>query len=94
MSCKRCERIIHQLGETHVERVRHHLQKKCSKRLKTKSIASSFPVALTAAQVTAFQKQFALWFYSTGMAFNKAVHPILLHALQMLHPGVVIPTAH
>ncbi|KAE8883872.1 hypothetical protein PF005_g8499 [Phytophthora fragariae] len=60
VSCKRCERIIHQLGETHIERVRHHLQKKCNKRLKTKSIALCFPTALTAAQVTAFQKQLAL----------------------------------
>ncbi|KAE9332320.1 hypothetical protein PR003_g14573 [Phytophthora rubi] len=28
------------------------------------------------------------------MAFNKATHPSLLQALQMLHPGVVIPSAH
>ncbi|KAE9048727.1 hypothetical protein PR002_g308 [Phytophthora rubi] len=28
------------------------------------------------------------------MAFNKATHPSLLQALQMLHPGVDIPSAH
>ncbi|KAG3102976.1 hypothetical protein PI125_g13986 [Phytophthora idaei] len=93
-SCKRCDRTIHQLGETHVERVRHHLQNKCCKRLKTKAITSCFPAALTPSNLTAFKKQFALWFYSTGMAFDKASHPTLLLALQILHPGVAIPSPY
>ncbi|ETM02246.1 hypothetical protein L917_01261 [Phytophthora nicotianae] len=57
VSCKKCERIIRQMGETHVER---HI---------------------------------ALWFYSTGMAFHKVSHSSLLQALQILHPGVEIPSA-
>lgn len=36
----------------------------------------------------------ALWFYSTGMAFNKAAHPVFLQALQILHPGAAIPSSH
>ncbi|ETP53823.1 hypothetical protein F442_01308 [Phytophthora nicotianae P10297] len=38
--CKKCERIIRQMGETHVERVRHRLQKKSTKRHKLKPITS------------------------------------------------------
>ncbi|KAF4038054.1 hypothetical protein GN244_ATG09828 [Phytophthora infestans] len=90
---KTCERIIHQLGETHVERVRHHLQKKCTKRLKTKTITSCFPAVLSARNVTEFKKIFALWFYSTGTAFHKVSYSSLLQGLQILHPGVEIPSA-
>ncbi|KAF4145453.1 hypothetical protein GN958_ATG05349 [Phytophthora infestans] len=57
---KKCERIIHHLGEPHVESVRHYLPNKCTKRLKTKAIASCFPAALISSNLTAFTKQFAL----------------------------------
>ncbi|EGZ17490.1 hypothetical protein PHYSODRAFT_331461 [Phytophthora sojae] len=68
VSCKKCERIIHLLGETHVERVRDHFKRKGSKR------------------------PFALWFYSTGMTFNKVNHATLVKAMAILNPGAVLPT--
>ncbi|KAE9049921.1 hypothetical protein PR003_g5399 [Phytophthora rubi] len=90
VSCQKCEKIIHQMGATHVERVRLHLQKKCSKRLKTKPIMSCFPSALSPSVVHGFQKQFAMWFYSTG----KVSHPALTLALSVLHAGAVFPTRY
>jgi hypothetical protein len=60
ISCRKCQRIVHHMGETHVERVRHYLQKKCSKRLKALSITSYFPRALSENKIGVFQKLFTL----------------------------------
>ncbi|RLN91956.1 hypothetical protein BBJ28_00018483 [Nothophytophthora sp. Chile5] len=92
VSCKRCEKIIHHMGKTHVERVRYHMEKKCIKRAKTTLITTSFNPVLSAEAIEAFQQRFALWFYSTGMAFNKISHPSLTAALSLLHPGAVVPS--
>ncbi|KAG3236020.1 hypothetical protein PI124_g18958 [Phytophthora idaei] len=91
--CKKCEKIIHQLGKTHVERVRDHFKRKCPKRPVSKTITACFPPALGPVKIAAFQRQFALWFYSTGMAFNKVNHATLVKALAVLNPGAVLPTA-
>ncbi|KAE8999723.1 hypothetical protein PF005_g19360 [Phytophthora fragariae] len=94
VSCRKCEKIIHHMGETHVERVCHHLQQKYSKRLKTPVITSCFPRALSENKISEFQKLFALWFYSTGMAFHKVDHPTLTRALAVLTPAAVVPTRY
>ncbi|KAE9038438.1 hypothetical protein PR003_g8736 [Phytophthora rubi] len=39
-----------------------------------------------------FQHRFALWFYSTGMAFITTAYPILATALRELMPTDVVPT--
>jgi hypothetical protein len=85
VSCKKCEKIIHQLGETHVERGRHHLQQKCTKPGKTRSIPACLPATLSLCRKDEFQSQFAFWFYSTEMAFHKAAHPSLGLAVTLLY---------
>ncbi|KAG6596103.1 uncharacterized protein IUM83_18617 [Phytophthora cinnamomi] len=92
VSCKRCEKIIHHMGKTHVERVRYHMEKKCIKHPRNQLIPSCFSPALSAEAIDTFQKGFALWFYSTGMAFNKISHPTLAAALSLLQPGSFVPT--
>ncbi|KAG3074027.1 hypothetical protein PI124_g14091 [Phytophthora idaei] len=92
VSCLKCEKIIHTSGKTHVERVRYHFDKKCSKRLKTPLITSVFRPAMTPAKVREFHKLFAMWLYSTGMAFNKAAHHTLAAALRLLTPSDIVPT--
>ncbi|ETL88962.1 hypothetical protein L917_12021 [Phytophthora nicotianae] len=47
VSCLKCGKIIHTSGKTHVERVRYHFEKKCTKRLKTPLITSAFRAALS-----------------------------------------------
>ncbi|KAG3236987.1 hypothetical protein PI124_g18014 [Phytophthora idaei] len=46
VSCKTCEKIIYQLGKTHVEHVRDHFKRKCPKRPVLKTITACFPPAL------------------------------------------------
>jgi hypothetical protein len=92
VSCKKCERIIHTSGKTHVGRARYHFAKKCAKRAYTPAITTSFRPAISHVKVARFQRQFALWFYSTGMAFKKAAHPNLASALGELTPTAVVPS--
>ncbi|KAG2853378.1 hypothetical protein PC113_g14218 [Phytophthora cactorum] len=87
-----CEKIIHTSGKTHVKRVRYHFVKKCSKRLKTPLITSVFRPTMTPAKVREFHKLFAMWFYSTGVAFNKAAHHTLAAVLLLLTPSDIAPT--
>ncbi|KAG2958916.1 hypothetical protein PC119_g26868 [Phytophthora cactorum] len=91
VSCKKCEKIIHQLGKTHVERVRDHFKRKCPKRPVSKTITACLPPALGPVKIAAFQRQFALWFYSTGMAFNKVNHATLVKDLVVLIPVPFYP---
>ncbi|RAW38305.1 hypothetical protein PC110_g5494 [Phytophthora cactorum] len=63
VSCLKCEKIIHTSGKTHVERVRYHFEKKCSKRLNTPLITSDFVKQLEKALailsvLSTFQKAF------------------------------------
>ncbi|ETI56823.1 hypothetical protein F443_00785, partial [Phytophthora nicotianae P1569] len=76
---------------THVERVRYHFEKKCIKLLKTPLITSAFRAALSPAKIREFQLRFALWFYTTGMAFKKVEHKTLATALQVLTPSAILP---
>ncbi|KAE9046492.1 hypothetical protein PR001_g4544 [Phytophthora rubi] len=46
------------------------------------------------ASVREFQLRFALWFYTTGMAFQKAEHNSLVDALRVLTPFTVVPNRH
>ncbi|KAE9036227.1 hypothetical protein PR001_g8943 [Phytophthora rubi] len=92
VSCKKCEKIIHTSGKTHVERVRYHFAKKCPKRAYTPAITTCFRPAISPVKVAAFQRKFALWFYSTRMAFNKAAHHTLVAALGELTPTNVVPS--
>ncbi|KAG3194285.1 hypothetical protein PC128_g9498 [Phytophthora cactorum] len=92
VSCLKCVKIIHTSGKGHVERVRYHFDKKCSKRLKTPLVTSVFRPAMTPAKVCEFHKLFAMWFYSTGMAFNKAAHHTLAAALRLLTLSDIVPT--
>ena len=66
VSCVRCEKIIHTYGMTHVERVRHHLEKTCRKRFRLQAITSFFPVAPAAETITNFEHDLSAWAYSTG----------------------------
>ncbi|KAG3027974.1 hypothetical protein PC120_g5128 [Phytophthora cactorum] len=92
VSCLKCEKIIHTSGKTHVERVRYHFEKKCSKRLNTPLITSVFRPAMTPAKVREFHKLFAMWFNSTGMTYNKAARHTLAAALHLLTPSDIVPT--
>ncbi|KAG2762133.1 hypothetical protein PC129_g936 [Phytophthora cactorum] len=47
---------------------------------------------MTPAKIHEFHKLFAMWFYSTGMAFNKAAHHTLAAALRLLTPSDIVPT--
>ncbi|KAE9039058.1 hypothetical protein PR001_g7679 [Phytophthora rubi] len=79
VSCLKCEKIIHTSGKTHVERVRYHFEKKS---------------ALAPAKVQEFQLRFALWFYTTDMAFQKAEHNSLVDALRVLTSSDIVPNRH
>ncbi|KAG2808377.1 hypothetical protein PC118_g17333 [Phytophthora cactorum] len=47
---------------------------------------------MTPAKVREFHKLFAMWFYSTGVAFNKAAHHTLAAVLLLLTPSDIAPT--
>ncbi|GMF29964.1 unnamed protein product [Phytophthora fragariaefolia] len=90
--CKRCTKLIQTTGRTHVERVKHHLSKKCSNRASAPLITAMFSPKLKPGVIKVLQEQLALWIYSTGMAFYKVEHQSLLDALQLLTPGIEVPS--
>lgn len=92
MWCKKCSKLIQTTGRTHVERVKHHLAKKCASRASTPLITVIFSAKLKPGVVKAFQEQLTMWIYSTGMAFYKVEHQSLLEVLQLLTPGIEAPT--
>lgn len=83
---------MHKLGQTHVDRVKKHFLEVCPHRFKLSKITDSFSIVVDKATQSDFNKKFALWFYSTGMAFEKASHVSLKNALQFLSPGCEPPT--
>lgn len=90
--CLRCGKLVHTQGKNHVARVRSHVNEKCAKRPAQPKITDSFKPKLQPDALKAFQESFAKWVYSTGMAFYKVEHEALLKALQLLNPGVQLPT--
>ncbi|KAH9079939.1 hypothetical protein Ae201684P_007647 [Aphanomyces euteiches] len=94
VSCKRCEKIIHTYGYRHVERVRHHMEKNCLKRLRSQPITNCFPVALSHTSLAEFERRLASWVYKTGVSFNAISHPELAAALATLHPDLRVPSDH
>ncbi|KAH9128828.1 hypothetical protein LEN26_007283 [Aphanomyces euteiches] len=94
VSCKRCEKIIHTYGYRHVERVRHHMEKNCLKRLRSQPITNCFPVALSHTSLAEFERRVASWVYKTGVSFNAISHPELAAALATLHPDLQVPSDH
>lgn len=90
--CKKCEGIIHELGYTHVERVRQHMAKKCPKRLRTAKITSLYPAAL-ADNLREFHQALANWTFQAGLSFNCLESDALLSALRLLHPQATVPTS-
>ncbi|KAF4130871.1 hypothetical protein GN958_ATG19876, partial [Phytophthora infestans] len=81
----RCEQSIHSLWYTHVDRFKHHRRETCAKRPRQQVVTSYFPPEISI---------FALWFYSTGMAFYKAQHDLCAAVFSVLHPTVAIPSQH
>ncbi|GMG16900.1 unnamed protein product [Phytophthora fragariaefolia] len=88
--CKKCNKLIQSTKRTHVERVKHHLAKKCANRASTSLITAMFSPKLKPGVIKVFQEQLALWIYNTGMALYKVEHQSLLDALQLLTPGIEV----
>jgi len=55
-------------------------------------ITSCFRPPLSQVKIAALQQRFALWFYTTGLAFNKAAHPTLEAAMRVLTPSAGVLT--
>ncbi|KAE8960878.1 hypothetical protein PF011_g29946 [Phytophthora fragariae] len=88
--CSKCEVVIHELGYTHVERVRHHMTQRCPKRAKTVKISTLFPPALKG--LADFHQALMGWAFQKGISFNALQDPAFLFAVQQLHPEATIPT--
>ncbi|KAE8956316.1 hypothetical protein PR001_g31774, partial [Phytophthora rubi] len=88
--CSKCEVVIHELGYTHVERVRHHVTQRCPKRAKTVKISTLFPPALKG--LADFHQALMGWAFQKGISFNALQDPAFLFAVQQLHPEATIPT--
>lgn len=92
--CKRCGKLVHASGRTHVERVEKHVYSRCEKRPSSYKITDIYQPKMNAAVLKQFQERFAWWVYTTGMAFYKTEHHTLLEALQVLNPGICVPSAY
>jgi hypothetical protein len=91
--CKACNKVIRSPGRGHhVERVRRLFERWCIKRAKDTKITDTFHRAVSVETTRAFKEKFALWVYSTGMAFYEVEHCSLAEALRVLNVGVVVPT--
>jgi hypothetical protein len=88
VTCNDCEKIIHTMGHTHVERVRHHLVKRCVKRLRPARIDTFFPFNLAPEDETLLSQ----WVFETGMASEIVAHPTLDAPLKALHPSASAPS--
>jgi hypothetical protein len=89
--CKKCSKLIQTTGRTHIERVKHHLAKKCASRATTSLITDTYRPKMKPSVLKAFHEQLALWVFSSGLAFYKVEHASLLEALQLLAPAVELP---
>jgi hypothetical protein len=57
-------------------------------------IKNYFPPIPTAAEQESFNKKFARWFYTSGMAFSKGRHQDLQEAITAIRPGILIPSEY
>ncbi|OWZ02083.1 Transposase [Phytophthora megakarya] len=92
--CKRCGKLVHSSGRTHVERVEKHVFDRCVKRPSSGKITDIYQPKMNSSVLKQFQERFAWWVYTTGMAFYKTEHHTLLEALQILNPGINVPSSY
>ncbi|GMF22084.1 unnamed protein product [Phytophthora fragariaefolia] len=72
---------------------KHHLVKRNSATSSTTLITDTFRPQLKSNTTKPFQDKLAWWVYNTGMTFYKVGHASLTAALQLLHPGDIVPTS-
>ncbi|KAF4130774.1 hAT family C-terminal dimerization region [Phytophthora infestans] len=89
---KKCNQLLQTTGRSHVERIKHHLTKRCSAKRTTALITDTFRPRLKSDTTKQFQDRLAWWVYSTGMPFYRIGHISFLEALQLLHPDVKVPS--
>ncbi|KAE9005367.1 hypothetical protein PR003_g25366 [Phytophthora rubi] len=92
--CLRCEGVDHKLEFTHVDRVKRHLRETCAKRPRQEVVTTYLPPQIDTATQNLFDKMFALWLFSTGMAFYKVQHENFVAVSRLLPPSVKIPSQH
>ncbi|KAE9132186.1 hypothetical protein PF010_g3268 [Phytophthora fragariae] len=92
--CLRCEGVDHKLEFTHVDRVKRHLRETCAKRPRQEVVTTYLPPQIDTATQNLFDKMFALWLFSTGMAFYKVQHENFVAVSCLLPPSVKIPSQH
>ena len=93
--CKDCGLTIHKLGKTHIERVKEHFELKCPKRanlVSSQPLSHYFLPKLSDLEQLSFEKHFSLWFYTSGTPFYKVDNTHLKEALNILRPGIQIPS--
>ncbi|KAF4132670.1 hAT family C-terminal dimerization region [Phytophthora infestans] len=64
--CKKCNQQLQTTGRSHVERIKHHLTKRCSAKRTTALITDTFRPRLKSDTTKQFQDRLAWWVYSTA----------------------------
>lgn len=97
--CKLCKKMFQTVKKAKPERVRPHfdsMNSNCCEILKqndnNNSLNKYTVPKLSTDSIEAFHREFAIFFYTSGIAFNVVENDHLLIALQKLRPDVKLPS--
>ncbi|OWZ02927.1 Transposase [Phytophthora megakarya] len=92
--CKRCGKLVHSSGRTHVDRVQKNVFDRCVKCPSSGKMTDIYQPKINSSVLKHFQERFVWWVYISGIAFHETEHQTLLKALQILNSGINVPSSY
>jgi hypothetical protein len=92
VTCHKCDKVIHMMDQTHVERVRLHFAKTCTKYAGRGTITMYFPAGMASLEQDVFALRLAQWTYATGVSFIALSRSLLQQVVELLSPSAKVPS--